>query len=127
VLLLEPRLWLQDAGLDVPWAWEIAEAWIAPQLPESFDILAAVPQAAERKLIMQSVEDDVVPFAAGRMVFDAAAEPKEFFEMRGGHGKMIEIAFDEYQARIIDWLRRLDQPLEPASDASAASGAPVSR
>jgi uncharacterized protein len=36
-------------------------------------------------LVIHSGEDEVVPFRQGVRVFEAAAEPKEFIEIRGGH------------------------------------------
>ena len=29
--------------------------------------------------------DEIVPYEQGRRLFDAATEPKQFFELRGGH------------------------------------------
>ncbi|MBI5863806.1 MAG: alpha/beta hydrolase, partial [Planctomycetes bacterium] len=41
---------------------------------------------------------------SGVRVFEAATEPKTFWEMRGGHGKMIELDFEAYQGTVIGWL-----------------------
>lgn len=104
ILLLEPQLWLKDNGLDVPLLWRIAVTWMAPQVPDSFHILATIPRVEEPKLILHSREDDVVPITAGELVFDLAREPKAFFEMRGGHGEMLEIEPELYTQTVIDWL-----------------------
>lgn len=36
-------------------------------------------------LVMHSPQDDIVPFAMGRALFDAAPQPKTFFELKGDH------------------------------------------
>lgn len=37
------------------------------------------------KLIIHSVDDEIVPFHLGEKLFDAAREPKEFLKIRGAH------------------------------------------
>jgi fermentation-respiration switch protein FrsA (DUF1100 family) len=37
------------------------------------------------KLIFHSIDDEIIPFDMGKRLFEAAAEPKEFIELRGGH------------------------------------------
>jgi fermentation-respiration switch protein FrsA (DUF1100 family) len=37
------------------------------------------------KLFLHSPEDDIVPIAEGRRLFEAAAAPKQFIEVAGGH------------------------------------------
>jgi pimeloyl-ACP methyl ester carboxylesterase len=36
-------------------------------------------------LFLHSPEDRVIPIAEGRRLFDAAAQPKQFVEVSGGH------------------------------------------
>jgi fermentation-respiration switch protein FrsA (DUF1100 family) len=36
-------------------------------------------------LVVHSRQDEIVPFAHGRALFNAAREPVEFQELRGGH------------------------------------------
>jgi hypothetical protein len=38
-------------------------------------------------LIVHSPEDEIVPYAQGRALFDRAREPKRFLELRGGHNE----------------------------------------
>jgi len=42
-------------------------------------------------LFLHSPEDDVIPFAEGRRLFDAAPSPKKLVEVRGGHIEASEI------------------------------------
>lgn len=41
------------------------------------------------KLMLHSPTDEVVPYSLGRRLFEAAREPKEFLEVRGGHNDNI--------------------------------------
>src|SRR4051794_14773579 len=43
------------------------------------------------KLFLHARADDVVPLAHGRRLFEAAAPPKTFVELRGGHGDAFEV------------------------------------
>ncbi len=36
-------------------------------------------------LVIHSRDDEIIPFAQGRSLFDSAREPKEFLELQGGH------------------------------------------
>ena len=107
ILKDEPELYLRSVGVQVQAVWNIANLYVHPQVPADFDILKYAPQVEEPKLIMCSTEDDVVTFESGVRVFEAAAEPKEFWEMRGEHGEMIELEFDAYQQKIIGFLDRI--------------------
>lgn len=49
------------------------------------DSLARVRQLGCPKLILHSPDDEVIPYAHGRKLFEAAAEPKQFVELSGGH------------------------------------------
>lgn len=51
----------------------------------SYDSLARIGQIKVPVLVAHSRDDDIVPFAHGRRIFEAAGEPKQFLEMRGGH------------------------------------------
>ncbi len=103
-LILEriASLWLLDRGL--PDLGGIANLWILPQTPPAFDILEYAPQVTEPKLFLHSVEDEVTPFAGGREVFDISQGPKEFYEMIGEHGQMIEIEPEAYYERMVTFL-----------------------
>ncbi|MDP1716601.1 MAG: alpha/beta hydrolase [Burkholderiales bacterium] len=51
----------------------------------SYDNLARIGRIKVPVLVAHSRDDDIVPFAHGRRIFEAAGEPKQFLEMRGGH------------------------------------------
>jgi hypothetical protein len=50
-----------------------------------YNSLSLVKQLACPVLIAHSRDDEIIPFEEGRLLFDAAPEPKRFLEMRGGH------------------------------------------
>lgn len=66
---------------------------ILPFLPVSwmvlfrYDSLAKIPRIRIPLLVMHSPTDDVVPFPMGRQLFEAALEPKTFFELKGDHNE----------------------------------------
>jgi fermentation-respiration switch protein FrsA (DUF1100 family) len=43
------------------------------------------------KLFLHARADEVIPFAHGRRLFEAAAPPKEFVPLQGGHGDAFEV------------------------------------
>jgi fermentation-respiration switch protein FrsA (DUF1100 family) len=54
-------------------------------LAVKFDSESKVKHLSIPKLFMHSVDDRVVPFRMGQRLFNAAAGPKEFVELTGGH------------------------------------------
>lgn len=56
--------------------------------------------------IAHSRDDEIVPYAHGRRLFDAAREPKEFLEMRGGHNEGLVFSRKEWMARLGSFLER---------------------
>ncbi len=51
----------------------------------SYDTLARIVQINVPLLVAHSRDDDIIPFAHGKKIYEAAGEPKKFLEMRGGH------------------------------------------
>lgn len=47
-------------------------------------------------LVVHSRDDELVPFAQGQAVFDAAPQPKEFLELEGGHNEGFLLCVDRY-------------------------------
>jgi uncharacterized protein len=56
-------------------------------------------------LFLHSPEDDVVPVAEGRRLFDAAPSPKTFVEVKGGHIEASEIDRDVFYGAVRAFLR----------------------
>jgi len=55
-------------------------------------------------LVVHSPEDDIIPFAQGRAVFAAAAEPKRFVQIRGSHNSGFLESGDVYTSALRDFL-----------------------
>ncbi len=51
----------------------------------SYDTRAYVSRITSPVLVMHSPQDDIIPYAEGRLVFDAAPADKQFLDIRGGH------------------------------------------
>ncbi len=62
--------------------------WIAASRFPSIDRVGGLTLP---KLFLHARADEVIPFAHGRRLFEAAAEPKEFVALRGGHGDAFEV------------------------------------
>jgi fermentation-respiration switch protein FrsA (DUF1100 family) len=50
-----------------------------------FDSSSRIGRVRCRKLFLHSPDDDVVPYAEGRALYEAAPEPKAWVELAGGH------------------------------------------
>lgn len=62
--------------------------------------LARMPDLDLPLLVVHGRGDDLVPFEQGRALFDAAASPKRFVELRGGHNDAFTIDRDAYVAAL---------------------------
>ena len=69
---------------------------------------ARIGQIAAPVLIAHSKGDDIVPFSHGQALFDAAREPKQFLELRGGHN-------DGFIFMREEWVREVGAFLERAA------------
>ena len=58
-------------------------------------------------LVIHSKQDEIVPYEHGRQIFDAAPEPKQFLELRGGHNDGFSVSQRDYVAGINDFLAYL--------------------
>ena len=69
--------------------------------------------------IAHSRDDDIVPYAHGKRLYEAASEPKAFLEMRGGHNDGFIFTQSEWVAQLGAFLDRYSdgRGLEPPMDA----------
>ncbi len=63
-----------------------------------YNSLAKIDQIEVPLLVIHSKDDEIVPFNHGEQLFERAGEPKEFYQIRGGHND----AFYIYSGKIID-------------------------
>ncbi|MEA1979361.1 MAG: alpha/beta hydrolase [candidate division Zixibacteria bacterium] len=57
-------------------------------------------------LICHSQTDEIIPFKMGRKLFEKANDPKQFFELFGGHNELEYLDNDEYQHSILNLINR---------------------
>jgi len=62
------------------------------------------------KLFLHARGDEVIPFDHGRRLFDAAAPPKAFVPLAGGHGDAFEVDSATYFGSIARFLQGLPPP-----------------
>ena len=58
------------------------------------------------KLIIHSPDDEIIPFAMGRALYEKAAEPKQFLEIKGGHNEGFLVSGNLYVDGLKDFLDR---------------------
>ncbi len=68
----------------------------------SYDTRQYVSQIECPLLVIHGPDDEIIPYAEGREVFDAASVEKQFLEIRGGHNDGFIVSGDEY----VDGLRQ---------------------
>ena len=78
--------------------------WIARSRYASIEKIARVRMP---KLFLHARADEVIPFAHGRRLFEAAAEPKTFVTLRGGHGDAFDVDSATYFGAIRGFLESL--------------------
>jgi len=71
--------------------------------------LGRMPQLRMPLLVVHGRHDELVPFHHGRALFDAAAGPKRFVELRGGHNDAFAVSLDDYTLA----LKVFGESLEP--------------
>lgn len=69
-----------------------------------YDTLSKIKDLTAPKLIIHSLDDEIVPFDHGRRLFEDAPEPKQFYQMSGGHNEAVSEAEDEFAERIDKFL-----------------------
>lgn len=75
-----------------------------------YDSLAKIGKVACPVLVMHSPQDDIVPFEMGRRLYEAAPQPKSFFEMKGDHNEGFLETGPAYGEAVASFLRFLAAP-----------------
>lgn len=71
-----------------------------------FPNLDTIPKVRVPKLVIHSRTDEVVPYSMGEKLFQAAAEPKEFWEIRGAYHNDT-FGHDDYYPRLRSFLDKV--------------------
>ena len=86
--------------------------WFLPVWPlvrTRYDNLAKVPRLAMPLLIAHGERDDIVPFAQGRRLFEAAPEPKRFYAIPGAsHNDTYVVGGEPYWRTLREFLDGLN-------------------
>ena len=62
-------------------------------------------------LIVHSRDDEIIPFAMGQALYEAAPGPKAFLELRGDHNMGFMLSLDQYREGLRAFLAdRLEAP-----------------
>lgn len=69
-----------------------------------YDTRQAIKAVKAPILVAHSRDDDIIPFAHGKALYEAASEPKRFLEMRGGHNDGFIFMRDEWVAELAAFL-----------------------
>lgn len=59
------------------------------------------------KLIIHSLNDEIVPFEQGKKLYDSAAGPKEFLAIRGGHNSGFFESNQKIKEKLIEFIKNL--------------------
>ncbi len=85
---------------------------IYPLLPywifsSRWDSLKKIKSITIPKLIIHSINDEIVPYKLGRKLFENAAEPKEFLPIHGGHNSCFFESEAILKEKVADFLKRI--------------------
>jgi len=76
-------------------------------MKDRFDAAAQIASVPAPLLSIHGTEDELIPMAFGRALFDAAPGPKEWYPVEGaGHNDVSTRAGSAYYARVHAWLER---------------------
>jgi fermentation-respiration switch protein FrsA (DUF1100 family) len=72
-----------------------------------WDSLNKIKSVTAPKLIIHSINDEIVPYKLGVKLYDFAPQPKEFLQIRGGHNSCFFESKDILREKIAGFLKRL--------------------
>lgn len=58
------------------------------------------------KLIIHSPDDEIIPFSMGRALYEKAADPKQFLQIRGGHNEGFLVSGKLYERGLDDFISK---------------------
>ncbi|HKA43734.1 MAG TPA: alpha/beta hydrolase [Burkholderiales bacterium] len=101
VVLLSTFTSINDLGAEVYW-------FVPVRLLSRFgyDNLVNLGRISAPVFIAHSREDDVIPYSHGRALFEAAREPKQFLDLKGGHNDGFVFVRDDWVAQLGAFLER---------------------
>ena len=78
-----------------------------------YDNLAKIARISRPLLVVQGTKDEVIPVEQGRLVFDAALEPKKYLGVEGAHHNDVYIVGGaSYLKALSDFIKAVIPPVE---------------
>jgi uncharacterized protein len=77
-------------------------------LSVKLDSVSKIKDVRGPKLIIHSPDDEVIPYAQARRLFEAAPEPKVFLEISGTHNEGYDVARSVYVLGIHEFLKKFN-------------------
>ncbi|MBU4311518.1 MAG: alpha/beta hydrolase [Candidatus Omnitrophica bacterium] len=72
-----------------------------------FDAFSKIKNVGCPKLIIHSIDDEIIPFRLGEKLFAAARPPKKFLQIRGGHNSAFLESEEQFKEGIKSFLSGL--------------------
>ncbi len=69
-----------------------------------FDAASALARGSSPVMILHSPDDEIMPFALGRRLYEAAAEPKRFVTLRGDHNTGFLTSQPDYERALLAFI-----------------------
>lgn len=69
-----------------------------------FDAISKIRNVSCPKLMIHSIDDEIVPFHLGEKLYDAARPPKKFLKLRGGHNTAFLESEEQFREGIKSFL-----------------------
>lgn len=79
-----------------------------------YDSLSKIGRIAQPLLLVHSRDDELIGFRHGQRLFEAASQPKEFVQIRGGHNDGFLLSAEDYRHPLRVFLDRVLPVPEPA-------------
>jgi fermentation-respiration switch protein FrsA (DUF1100 family) len=84
---------------------------VGPLLSTRYDSLSKIGALSVPLLVLHGDRDEIVPYAQGRKIFEAARGPKTFYTIKGaGHNDTYEVGGKEY----FEAIRRFLEGVSPS-------------
>lgn len=71
-----------------------------------YNALEKVSKVTTPTLIIHGESDEIIPIMHGLILYEEANEPKEFFEIKGGHNDGFILTGEEYYTRIEEFINK---------------------
>lgn len=78
-----------------------------------YDTLSRLPRIACPVMVIHSRNDDIIPFAHGRKLLEAAHAPKRFLEIEGGHNEGFVFGREAWIRQLDEFLRQVVAAADP--------------